>query len=152
MYPVMRGGGGGQRIAAPYIRTPDQETNEQLMREYYAADKQSRESAQKKARDLLISFLTPEQRTEFEAKGWFSVVGKSGRRYRVRRGTVANIDMAVNDNIVPVRLCVHPGTSMPVEDVMLSQLLHLQHDDMALVNKANHHPGAHGDTGWLRRA
>lgn len=46
-----------------------------------------------RARQLLRAWLSPHQKMQFEANGHFDVVGcHSGKRYRIRRGTSANIN------------------------------------------------------------
>jgi hypothetical protein len=53
------------------------------------------------------------------------VGGSSGDLYRIRSGTIANIDVLRNESKVKWRLCVHPK-GVPMYDVMAAQLLHLQ--------------------------
>ena len=50
-------------------------------------------AALERSHDLLLAWLSPAQRLEFERTGGFSVRGQSGRRYRIEFGTVANIEV-----------------------------------------------------------
>ncbi len=80
-----------------------------------------------KAHALLLSLLDSEQRQEFEVHGHFHVTGGiSGDRYRIRTGSVANIDVLQNDGTVKHCLCAYPTGDIPVYDVMAGQLLYLQ--------------------------
>jgi hypothetical protein len=100
----------------------------------------NREAARFKARELLCSFLTEEQRIEFEAHKRFTVVGKD-KIYRINYGFIANIEVLSMNRQRQHALCVHPeNDGLPIEDIMLSQLLHLRADEAALVRRANVHP------------
>jgi hypothetical protein len=80
-----------------------------------------------KAYSLLLNLLNSEQRQEFEALGHFHVTGgASGDRYRIRIGSVANIDVLQNDGMVKHCLCAYPTGDIPVYDVMAGQMLYLQ--------------------------
>jgi hypothetical protein len=105
------GGGGGGTVSTN--RQPDSA----LAREH--------RRAKKKAVALLLKFLTDDQRAEFHASGFFHVRGGStGRRYRIKRGRVGNIDWIDDEGIVK-RYCAHPVAECPDEDTMLAQALHL---------------------------
>jgi hypothetical protein len=52
--------------------------------------------------------------------------GRTGDRYRIRVGTIANIDVLRDDGIVKHRLCARLVDDVPAYDVMAAQLLHLQ--------------------------
>lgn len=76
---------------------------------------------------LLMKQMTPQQRREFREHRYFHVIGGgSGERYRIRVGTIANIDAMREDGTVKHRLCARPIDDVPVYDVMAAQLLHLQ--------------------------
>lgn len=109
-------------------------------RERMAAQAKQRDEAAERARALLVGVLSEAQRQMFEAHRWIVVKGRSGRLYRVRRGSVGNVDVLDNTGNVLHRLCAHPHIWTPDEDVMLAQLLHLQHDDDAFCRVANLHP------------
>lgn len=94
-----------------------------------------------RAIDLLLSFLSDEQRRTFGQHGWFIVVGgQSGRRYRIRGGTYAgNVDLlAANDNYkVEARFCGHCDASIPLGDQLLAQKVMLEVDEPAYIALAN---------------
>lgn len=76
---------------------------------------------------LLMKQMNPGQRQEFREHRYFHVTGgSSGDRYRIRVGTIANIDVMREGGIVKHRLCARPADDVPVYDVMAAQLLHLQ--------------------------
>jgi hypothetical protein len=82
--------------------------------------------ARRKSLALLLGLMSAEQRQQFRQSGSFYVVGgSSGDLYRIRSGTIANIDVLRNESKVKWRLCVHPK-GVPMYDVMAAQLLHLQ--------------------------
>jgi hypothetical protein len=74
------------------------------------------EEAKKRALDLLIEHLTPEQKKTFEEKKWFVVEGgKSKTQYRIRAkdDLIANIDV-VDGEKTKHRLCGHCSPSKVV--------------------------------------
>jgi hypothetical protein len=76
---------------------------------------------------LLMKLMTSEQRKEFRTCRYFHVTGGStGEHYRIRVGTIANIDVLRDDGMVKHRLCARPADDVPVYDVMAAQMLHLQ--------------------------
>lgn len=101
-------------------------------------------SAQTRARDLLLSHMSEEQRRQFETENVFIVIGgKSGKRYRIagEDHLAANIEVlrAENDN-AEIRLCAHPALSaVPLSDHLLSQKLMLEFDEERFLRLANRH-------------
>lgn len=94
--------------------------------------------ANAKAHALLLSFLTPAQRAEYELARQFEVIGQSGTRYRIRYGRSGNIEQLDQAGTVVQRYCVHPSDyALPPEDVMLAQALHLRANDNELTRIAN---------------
>lgn len=81
--------------------------------------------AMRRALVLLLRQLNPEQRREFRELRHFHVTGGSGDRYRIRVGTISNIEVLRRDGTVKHRLCIRPAEDVPVYDVMAAQLLHL---------------------------
>jgi hypothetical protein len=104
-----------------------------------AVERQVALEANARAELLLVGMLTAEQRETYSQARFIIVVGRSGRRYRVRRGRVGNVDVIGPNGHIESRLCAHPGIWTPDPDVMLAQLLHLQHDDDAFCRTANVH-------------
>ncbi|MCP3395344.1 hypothetical protein NLM27_42175 [Bradyrhizobium sp. CCGB12] len=91
---------------------------------------------------LLRSWLSPEQRTEFDAKGYFDVVGcDTGRRYRIRRGTSANINEVDNCGRLGRGWCFVPLGGLVEGDVMLAQKIAIETDEERALSIANSFPG-----------
>ena len=92
--------------------------------------------AQRKARRLLLSHLTPEQRDEFERLERFTVIAADGRTYRVHRKWSHNLEL-IEGGFITEQLCVHPREQTPVEDSLLAQKLMLETDPDTLRRIAN---------------
>jgi hypothetical protein len=92
-----------------------------------------------KARALLESVLHWDDLAAFKRHGHLVVHGRSGRRYRLRQGRVANIDVIGRDGRILHRLCAHPDRTMPALDIMLAQKLWLETDEAEFVSRANVH-------------
>jgi hypothetical protein len=90
-----------------------------------------------RARELLLSHLTEEQRATFIENRWFVVIGgRSRMRYRIETGhLVANV-RRLNDNL---RLCAHCDHSLPMDDHLIAQKLMLEYDEDAFLAIANRH-------------
>lgn len=99
--------------------------------------------AQKRANELLLANLTPEQRQTFEEKKWFIVEGgKSRKRYRIRSipHMVANIDVLGDGESISHKLCGHCDVrEVPLADHLLAQklMLEIAEDDFLCI--ANRH-------------
>lgn len=104
----------------------------------YAEAERKQKEAEARAETLLVENLRLQQRNDYLEKRHFDVVGRSGTRYRVHRGTVGNIDVVGKDGVVRHRLCGHPQ-DVPVSDVLLAQKLMLEHDDNDFVKRCNRH-------------
>jgi len=90
-----------------------------------------------RARELLLSHLTEEQRATFIENKWFVVIGgRSRMRYRIETGhLVANV-RRLDDN---ARLCAHCDLSIPMDDHLIAQKLMLEYDEDAFLAIANRH-------------
>lgn len=98
--------------------------------------------AERRARLLLLSLLTAEQREEFLTQGYFHVVGGATRdRYRIRSDSTVNIDVFGHGGIITHSLCARPNGDIPICDVMAGQLLHLQDQctETRFLARANRH-------------
>jgi hypothetical protein len=125
-----------------YQYQPREPTEEELAQEERRKAKQ--EKARRRARSLLDSVLTPEQRQYMERHGYIPVIGSKGRRYHVRTGGGASGNVVLVDEKEAVlgRFCVHPrsthdGHHLPNDDQFLAQVLHLQDDEDDLLKVAN---------------
>lgn len=78
-----------------------------------AVHRTSDNPAARRAQELLMSYLSDEQKRSMEAGGYFIVVGgRSGRRYRIECGRYAgNVKLlrlhAANDNDIEAAYCGH---------------------------------------------
>jgi hypothetical protein len=128
-------------------RTPEQIAHDRE-RLRLAQEKQlaAAREADDKARALLESVLDGEELVAFRRDGHLIVNGRSGRRYRLRQGRTANIDVIGRDGRVLHRLCAHPDRTMPHLDIMLAQKLWLETDEAEFIRRANtHHTLAPGE-------
>ena len=97
--------------------------------------------AEKRATRLLLRYLRPGQRVEYNTHSRFHERAPSGRLFRVTYGRQHNIFLC--DREAPERftreLCVLPegGLELPVPDVMLWQLLQIRYYEAAMWDAAN---------------
>jgi hypothetical protein len=115
-------------------------TPEELAAQKAAEAKRAR--AKVRARSLLDSVLTPEQRQYMERHGYIPVVGSKGRRYHIRTtgGASGNVALVDEKEAVLGRFCAHPTSAhgpIPTEDSFVAQVLHLQDDEDDFLGKAN---------------
>ena len=92
-----------------------------------------------KSRVLLERALTPEQRRDLFARGYFNVKGKRFS-YRIREGHSGNVDALDSTGCVIERFCAHPLGRVPVYDVMLAQKLWIETDENMFLRKAAPYP------------
>src|SRR3954452_21461906 len=90
-------------------------------------------SPEARARRLLREWLSPEQRAQFDANGFFEVAGSlTGRRYRIYQGTMSNV-LELDENLEPkVGWCFLPERALAIGDVMLAQKIALETDEAAV--------------------
>jgi len=86
--------------------------------------------ASRKARELLIAHLPPEQLKDFERSGSFTVVGnKTGTTYRLGSGVVRTHDAS---------FCIGPvDAGLPRDDRVLTQKWLLETDEEKFLKIAN---------------
>lgn len=90
---------------------------------------------------LLREWLSPEQRTEFDAKGYFDVVGcDSGKRYRIHHGATTNVHEIGDDGLPLVGWCFLPEGPLVAGDVMLAQKIALETYEYSALAAANRFP------------
>ncbi|WP_246510268.1 hypothetical protein [Bradyrhizobium glycinis] len=107
----------------------------------YQAAKEEK-TVQARALRLLRSWLSPQQRAEFERKGHFDVVGcDTGKRYRIRRGTSANVNEIDEYGRLGMGWCFVPVGGLVQGDVMLAQKIALETDEARALSIANSFPG-----------
>lgn len=110
---------------------------------YAAEAERKRRAAKRRATVILMRNLTPEQRESYKLHKMFEVLARSGQRYRINRGRVANVDVLDEKGKVKHRLCAHPDVFCPDEDTMLAQKLMLENLEQEFVRTANVHRVRH---------
>ncbi len=87
---------------------------------------------------LLLEWLSPEQRAQFEARGWFEVTGcESGKRYRIYRGRGTNVYELDELGRRRKGWCFVPFGYLAVGDVLLAQKIALETCEYAALAVAN---------------
>jgi hypothetical protein len=99
----------------------------------------SSRNAEARGLTLLKEWLSPEQRTQFDAQGYFDVIGcHSGTKYRIRYGNAANIYELDEAGLAGTGWCLVPSTFLVTGDVMLAQKIALEtneRDSLAVANR-----------------
>jgi hypothetical protein len=87
---------------------------------------------------LLRSWLSPEQRAQFDAERYFDVIGcDSGRRYRIHYGTAINVHEMDDAGRTVVGWCFVPIGYLVAGDVMLAQKIALETRESSALTVAN---------------
>lgn len=90
---------------------------------------------------LLREWLSPRQRAQFDAYGYFDVVGcDTGKRYRIRNGTSANVYEIDNSGRIGTGWCFVPAGGLVEGDVMLAQKIALETGELDALSVANRFP------------
>jgi hypothetical protein len=90
---------------------------------------------------LLREWLSHEQRAQFDAKGYFDVIGcHSGTKYRIRYGSSANIDELDDAGVPRIGWCFVPNIYLVAGDVMLAQKIALETNERDALAVANRLP------------
>lgn len=100
--------------------------------------KQKQGSAQERARELLLSWLTPEQEKTFKEQRYFEVVGNhTGDVYRISTHTTTH-NVSVEKLGRRVNYCAYPRNAheLPMEDIWLAQALSITSNEMAWLGVA----------------
>ncbi|MHC2334579.1 hypothetical protein [Bradyrhizobium sp. USDA 4454] len=92
---------------------------------------------------LMSSWLSPEQRAQFEKYRRFDVIGsESGKRYRICYGTSTNVyEMDGRDRVV-LGWCFRPVGFLVPGDVMLAQKIALETNERATLMVAQPFPSS----------
>lgn len=105
-----------------------------------AEEQAKRAAAEARAAKLLEENLALQERQRLAKDGHFIVHGRSGCRYRIRRGRSGNVDVIDRQGMITARLCIHPIESVPDSDTMLAQKLMIEHDEQEFNRVANRTP------------
>jgi hypothetical protein len=90
---------------------------------------------------LLREWLSPEQRAQFDAERHFDVIGcHSGKKYRIRYGSSANIDELDETGRPRMGWCFIPSAYLVAGDVMLAQKIALETNERDALAVANRFP------------
>lgn len=103
---------------------------------------------------LLRDWLSPRQREQFDAEGYFDVIGcDTGKRYRIYYGATTNVHELDAANRLKMGWCFVPHGSLVAGDVMLAQKIALEtFENNALAVAKRFVPRTHlcQDTDWDR--
>jgi hypothetical protein len=87
---------------------------------------------------LLRNWLTSEQRTQFDAKRYFDVIGcDSGKRYRIHYGIMSNVYEIDAAGCPKVGWCFAPVGRLVAGDIMLAQKIALETNEFGALAAAN---------------
>jgi hypothetical protein len=90
--------------------------------------------------ELLRSWLSPEQRRQYDQRGSFEVVGSdTGNRYRICKGDIFNVE-ELDDRGVQVRAWCIRGNGVPIGDISLAQKIALEafeSEDLRIANRSS---------------
>jgi len=90
---------------------------------------------------LLRNWLSAEQRRQFDAAGSFDVIGcDTGKRYRIRYGISANVQVVDQAGTPVMGLCFVPVGHLVAGDVMLAQKIALETSETSALQVANRFP------------
>lgn len=99
-----------------------------------------RSEAEREARGLklLREWLSPEQLAQYDASGYFDVIGcDTGKRYRICHGTSMNVYELDRAGHALVCWCFVPNSYLVAGDVMLAQKVALETDERGALAVAN---------------
>jgi hypothetical protein len=98
---------------------------------------EERWAAEYRAQQLLRSWLSPEQREQYDEHASFEVVGcDTGRRYRISKGDVFNIEELDEQGGQVCTMCV-TADGIPTGDVNLAQKIALETFESRVLAVAN---------------
>ena len=95
-------------------------------------------TSEARATTLLREWLSPQQRAQFDAEGYFDVVGcDSGKRYRIHHGTSMNVHEMDDAGHSKSGWCFVPSRRLAAGDVMLAQKIALETCENGVLAVAN---------------
>ena len=91
----------------------------------------------KLALQLLSEILSPDQRAQYTAYGYFEVAGgQTGKRYRINAGSQMNVEELDASGRRVRGLCFLPRGGVPIGDIMVAQKLALELMEVDALNLA----------------
>lgn len=107
------------------------------LRELFAVGPDERE-CEARALKLLREWLSPAQLAQFNACGYFDVIGRdTGKKYRVHYGSSMNIDELDEYGRPYICYCLVTDIALAPGDVMLAQKIALETGELAALAVAN---------------
>lgn len=111
------------------------ERTERNLQQSWREERERAKRADARARELLLSHLSPSQRRDLEARGGFWVTSQFGNRYWVTRRTAVRFD---DRGSALQRYCIHAVDPLvPDDDNALSRMLLLKCDEERFLSTAN---------------
>jgi hypothetical protein len=105
----------------------------------FVSRKQNRrlKEAESKGMKLLSKNLSPRQREQYRAFGYFDVTGSdTGRRYRIFHGRFSNIRELGADGRLEIGKCFMPEGDLVAGDCMLAQKIALENRELSALKVA----------------
>jgi hypothetical protein len=100
-----------------------------------------RNSPDTRARRLLREWLSPAQLAQFDADGYFDVIGsETRRRYRIHEGTASNVFEIDEEGRATAGWCFVSMRPLARCDVMLAQKIALETGELNVLSFANKFP------------
>jgi hypothetical protein len=107
------------------------------LREFFSVGPDENE-CEARALKLLREWLSPAQLAQFNACGYFDVIGRdTGKRYRVHYGSSMNIDELDEYGRPYICHCFVTDVALAPGDVMLAQKIALETGELAALSVAN---------------
>jgi hypothetical protein len=101
--------------------------------------------AHARGESLLREWLSPNQRAQYDALGYFDVVGcHTGKTYRIWQGTSTNVEELDKNGVARICWCFVPKGYLVEGDVMLAQKISLETNERAALAAANRFTPATG--------
>ena len=101
--------------------------------------------AHARGESLLREWLSPNERAQYDALGYFDVVGcHTGKTYRIRQGTSTNVEELDKNGVARIGWCFVPKGYLVEGDVMLAQKISLETNERAALAAANRFTPATG--------
>jgi len=112
-----------------------------LVRMRIRARRARRARPETRGQRLLRTWLSVEQRSQFDQKQYFEVTGcDTGKRYRVHHGLATNVHELDATGAPSVGWCFAPEGYLVAADVMLAQKIALETSECATLAAANRLP------------
>lgn len=116
---------------------PGEQTRIQALRDLYRRYR-SENIQEARGLRLLRKWLSRCQQEQFDAEGYFDVIGcDTGRRYRIHYGSAMNVHEVDGKGHLKMGWCFVPHGSLVAGDVMLAQKIGLEAFECSVLASAN---------------